>query len=153
MHTTNSAERRPLMQYTFRQRLRRIWRVLPGPLRTAVKEMVATELLGEWRGDTERAIEEAAQKVKNHTLVRFSRLATLYRQVMYLDRYAIQGDLVECGVWKGGAAGAMAIAHMSSGKPPFRTLQLFDSWQGLPEPLADADGAAALALASGHGSG
>src|SRR2546423_767274 len=69
----------------------------------------------------------------------------------YWDRNAIQGDLVEGGVWKGGAAGAMAIAHLSSNNPPFRNLDLFDSWQGLPEPRADVDGAAELALASGNG--
>jgi O-methyltransferase len=148
----HSAEAEPLNSTLWRS-LRRVWRVLPVRLRTAVRSRLAAEILGgDWVRDTDRAIGKELQRVTKHSMVPLKRLATLYRQVLYLDRYAIGGDLVECGVWKGGAVGTMAIAHMSFAKPPFRYLQLFDSWQGLPEPRADADGAAALKL-SGNGSG
>jgi O-methyltransferase len=149
----HGAEEQPLNSTLWRS-LRRVWRVLPVRMRTAARNRVAAEILGDdWPGDTDRVIEKELQKVTKHSMVPPKRLATLYRQVLYLDRYAIGGDLVECGVWKGGAVGTMAIAHMSSAKPPFRYLQLFDSWQGLPEPRVDTDGAVAVKLTSRNASG
>ena len=61
--------------------------------------------------------------------------------------------MVECGVWKGGAAGLMALAHLHDRARAERALHLFDSWEGLPEPRADFDGQRALDYASGHASG
>jgi O-methyltransferase len=50
----------------------------------------------------------------------------------------IEGDIVECGVWKGGVSAAMA--ELFNGK---KTIHLFDSFQGLPE-AKKIDGPAAI---------
>lgn len=82
----------------------------------------------------------------------FERLATLWQQVRYLDRYSVPGALVECGVWRGGAAGMMALAHLSCGVP-HRDLHLFDSFKGLPEPLTSVDGKDATRWVGGRANG
>lgn len=103
--------------------------------------------------DGEAEIKEDVFWVRNHTMASFERMATLWQQVRYLDRHGVHGALVECGVWKGGAAGLMALAHMRSGHPPVRALHLFDSFEGIPEPRGDIDGSAAVSLAAGRASG
>lgn len=103
--------------------------------------------------EEEREIKEAVRVVKSHTMTTFQRLASLWLQLRYLDRYSVAGSMVECGVWKGGAAGMMALAHLRSHRPPFRKLHLFDSWEGLPEPLARVDGAGAKVYSHGRASG
>ncbi|HXO21784.1 MAG TPA: TylF/MycF/NovP-related O-methyltransferase [Thermoanaerobaculia bacterium] len=108
---------------------------------------------GSFGYDEEAAIRAAVRQVADHTMTTFERLASLWQQVRYLDRYAIAGDLVECGVWKGGAAGTMALAHLASAPRPSRTLHLFDSFEGLPEPSAEKDGAGATRYAADRAGG
>jgi O-methyltransferase len=62
----------------------------------------------------------------------------------------IQGSFVECGVWRGGSAGIMGLVLKHSGAS--RTLHLFDSFEGLPEPTAK-DGAYAAEYSGGRASG
>jgi O-methyltransferase len=103
--------------------------------------------------DEEERIKEAVPRVRAYTMTTFERLASLWEQVRYLDRCGIAGDLVECGVWKGGSVGLMALAHLARGRPPVRTLHLFDSFEGLPEPRAEVDGLEAVAYAGRRGGG
>src|SRR5215210_2368775 len=60
--------------------------------------------------DEEAAIKAAVRRVRGNTMTSFERLATLWQQVRYLDRYGIDGALVECGTWRGGSVGMMALA-------------------------------------------
>jgi O-methyltransferase len=112
----------------------------------------ALALGGKFGFDEEEQIKVAVARVAGHTMTTFERLASLWEQVRYLDRYGIGGDLVECGVWKGGSVGLMALAHLAAG-PPRRTLQLFDSFAGLPEPRAEMDGRGAVRYAGERGGG
>ena len=81
--------------------------------------------------------------VADATMLTRDRLASLYDQVAYCQRFGIPGCFVECGVWKGGAVGLMALATLQQ-PGPSRTLHLFDSFQDIcaPESL---DGARAIA--------
>ena len=108
---------------------------------------------GHFGFDEEDAIKAAVARISTNTMTTFERLASLWEQVRYLDRYGIAGDLVECGVWKGGSVGLMALAHLAGGAPPTRTLHLFDSFAGLPEPRAEVDGETALRYAGSRGAG
>lgn len=89
--------------------------------------------------DEEPAIKAAVARIKTHTMTSFERLASLWQQVRYLDRYDIAGAFVECGVWRGGSTGLMALAHRASHPTATRELHLFDSFEGLPEPDAAVD--------------
>lgn len=62
----------------------------------------------------------------------------------------VVGDFVECGVWRGGSAGLMGLVLKSRGET--RTLHLFDSFEGLPEPTIE-DGAGAAEYSGGRASG
>ena len=95
--------------------------------------------------DMEDAAREAVTVVAKHTQLSYERLVTLYEQVAYVERRGLPGALVECGVWRGGAAGMMALANLAHGRSR-RDLHLFDSFEGMPEPRADVDGAAAFEL-------
>jgi O-methyltransferase len=57
----------------------------------------------------------------------------------------IKGDIVECGVWRGGMSAAMA--EFSAGLSSPRMSLLFDSFEGLPL-AGEVDGPAALAWQS-----
>lgn len=86
-------------------------------------------------------------RVLPYTMVSFERLANAYELAQKVSRENLQGALVECGVWKGGAAAVMAV-----GAGPERALWLFDSFEGLPEPTL-ADGERARAYSSNRVSG
>lgn len=103
--------------------------------------------------DDERRIKNATALLSGRTLVSFERLVSLWQQVSYLDRYQIPGVLVECGVWRGGCAALMALAHMAAAGTPVRHLHLFDSFQGDPEPRAEVDGASAVEWAGASATG
>lgn len=68
-------------------------------------------------------------RVRRYTLTRSSRLNVLYTLVRDLGRRRVPGDIVECGVYRGGSAAVMAAASGHA-----RDLHLFDSFQGLPPP-------------------
>lgn len=77
------------------------------------------------------------RRVSAHTLVSRAKLNALCSMAATLERDGISGALVECGVFKGGAAALMA--HETGGN---REVLLFDSFAGLPPPGAK-DGAIA----------
>ncbi len=70
-------------------------------------------------------------------------LQTLFEQAVYCEKKEIEGDFVECGVWKGGAVGIMAIANKQFGKK-LRDLHLFDAFDDICEPDPMTDGEKAL---------
>jgi hypothetical protein len=93
--------------------------------------------------DDEEAATQCIKIVKNNTMLSKRRLVTLYQQVAYCEKYDIPGSYVECGVWKGGAVGLMALANMQCGKQR-RDIHLFDAFQEICEPDAALDGVRAL---------
>ena len=81
--------------------------------------------------------------VRAYSMLSQGRLQSLYECVHYCEATNLQGDYVECGVWKGGAVGLMALANKRFGKTP-RHLHLFDTFEGIPEPDEAIDGARAV---------
>ncbi|MHC1753256.1 TylF/MycF/NovP-related O-methyltransferase [Humidesulfovibrio sp.] len=79
------------------------------------------------------------------TMTSSERVVGLVRAVEYLVTNAIPGDIVECGVWKGGSSMAAALALQAFGDTS-RELLLFDTFQGMTTPTesdVDLNGAAA----------
>jgi hypothetical protein len=101
--------------------------------------------------DLEDAARAAVARVLGHTQLSYERLMTLYQQVAYIERRRLPGALVECGVWRGGAAAVMAQANLDEGRER-RLLHLFDSFEGMPEPRRDRDGPEAARLVA-HAAG
>ena len=86
-------------------------------------------------------------KVLPYTMVSYERLVNAYALAQRTEEEKLQGAFMECGVWKGGAAAAMASAAN-----PGRQIWLFDSFEGLPEPTL-YDGARAKEYAGNKISG
>lgn len=70
------------------------------------------------------------------TMVGLRRLNNLQLSVEEVLRSAVPGDLVETGVWRGGAAILMR-GVLQAYRVTDRRIWLVDSFQGLPEPDAD----------------
>jgi len=102
--------------------------------------------------DDEEAARDALNVVRPYTMLSYQRLVTLWQQMRYLDKASVPGAMVECGTWRGGACGMMALAHRRAGDVS-RPLHLFDSFQGLPEPQGEKDGEMAVRYAADRASG
>lgn len=85
----------------------------------------------------------AMNLIRKHTMSTPIDLATLYEIVIHLDGHGIEGDFVECGVWKGGCAGMMAIANLNHSSAR-RTIHLFDLFDDIVAPNPDVDGKQAM---------
>lgn len=86
---------------------------------------------------------KASEIIKNHTMLTEVNKITLYEQVVYCERNNIPGAFVECGVWKGGAVGMMALANLKYGQKR-RKLCLFDAFDDICEPNPLVDGEKAM---------
>jgi hypothetical protein len=68
------------------------------------------------------------------TMTNLDRFISLVRAVEYISANRIPGSVVECGVWRGGSAMAIALTLKRLGD--FRDLYLFDTFQGMTAPTA-----------------
>lgn len=76
---------------------------------------------------------ELIEKVKEYTMTSSERLVTLARAVDYIEENKIIGDIVECGVWRGGSMMLTALKLMALHNTS-RNLYLFDTFEGMTEP-------------------
>jgi O-methyltransferase len=79
--------------------------------------------------DDARAIIET---VAPFTMTSPERIVALRDAVRHVCRHGIAGDIVECGVWRGGSMMAAALSLLELGER--RTLHLFDTFEGMPPP-------------------
>ena len=76
------------------------------------------------------------------------RISTLCHAVRYVARSKIPGDIVECGVWRGGSMMAAAMTLLGE-QDCSRTLHLFDTFDGMSPPTeADRDAVSGLRASS-----
>jgi O-methyltransferase len=73
------------------------------------------------------------EKCKDYTMTSIERMYSLYQSINYIFRNNIEGDFVECGVWKGGSSMLMALMLKHHGKTN-RKLYLYDTFEGMSEP-------------------
>ncbi len=86
-------------------------------------------------------------KCAPYTMTDEHRRWTLLKAVEYIDRNKIPGDIVECGVWRGG--NVIMVKEYRSKSPIRRRLFLYDTFAGFTEPTeADVgtDGRVALPI-------
>jgi O-methyltransferase len=85
-----------------------------------------------------------------YTMTSLERILTAIRATAYISENHIPGDIVECGVWRGGST--MAIARtLVELEDVSRCLYLYDTFEGMTEPTpSDTDfrGREAAALLS-----
>jgi hypothetical protein len=98
-------------------------------------------------------MDEQAQKiiraVRPFTMTSADKVYALIMATRYVARHAIPGDIVECGVWRGGSMQAAAMTLLACGDTS-RDLYLFDTYDGMPPPseadVRSADGRSAEQL-------
>ena len=71
-------------------------------------------------------------RIRHHTIIDYARLHRLYDLFEEQLRSVPRGDVVECGVYKGGSAALLACASLTAGHQG--RIWLFDSFRGLPQP-------------------
>jgi len=81
--------------------------------------------------DMDAGFKEIYDTCHPYSLTSPERMYSIYKAVEYLTRYRIEGDLVECGVWKGGSTMAMALTLKKFGDTT-RTIRLYDTYEGMP---------------------
>jgi len=77
------------------------------------------------------------EAVRPFTMTNDDRLLAVIGAVEYVVKHDIPGDIVECGVWRGGSMMAAAKTLLQRGSRE-RTLHLFDTFEGMP-PAQDID--------------
>ncbi|HEX6705423.1 MAG TPA: TylF/MycF/NovP-related O-methyltransferase [Albitalea sp.] len=83
--------------------------------------------------DLPEADRQVIARVDPFTMTSLERRASLLGAVDHLAKHRIEGDIVECGVWRGGSMMAVALALMARGDTS-RHLYLYDTFEGMSEP-------------------
>jgi hypothetical protein len=72
-------------------------------------------------------------RVRPRTMTQHAKLRALVDATRYVVHERIPGDIVECGVWRGGSMQAVALTLLEQGDTD-RELHLFDTFEGMPPP-------------------
>jgi O-methyltransferase len=73
--------------------------------------------------------------VQPFTMTSPERIFALIQAIRYIQKRAIPGSIVECGVWKGGSMAATARALLETNDVS-RDLYLFDTFEGMTDPTS-----------------
>lgn len=70
-----------------------------------------------------------------YTMTGLNRLSVLIEAVCYVEENSVHGDIVECGVWRGGSmvAAAKTLQHLNRR----RRLWLYDTFSGMSPPTKE----------------
>jgi O-methyltransferase len=83
--------------------------------------------------DFDEEIISLIERVQPYTMTSPERIVATVNATEYVVRHKIPGALVECGVWRGGSAMAMALTLMRLGETD-RDIYLYDTFEGMPTP-------------------
>jgi hypothetical protein len=83
--------------------------------------------------DYDDEAKEIIRAVRPWTMTGPDKMYALIQAVRYVTRHRIPGDVVECGVWRGGSMQAVARTLIARGDTG-RDLHLFDTYEGMPPP-------------------
>ena len=89
-----------------------------------------------WPVDVSPVERETITAVRPFTMTTVERIVSLCRAVEHVCRWNIPGDIVECGVWRGGSSMCAAMTLMERGAVD-RRLWLYDTFAGMTEPSVE----------------
>ncbi len=82
--------------------------------------------------DMGEAFASAYTRTVSFTMTSRERMYALWQATQHIARAGISGDVVECGVWRGGSSMLAALALLGAGA--LRPMWLFDTYEGMPVP-------------------
>ena len=83
--------------------------------------------------DWDDRFKQIYEDTKKYTMTSKERMYSLYNAVTYIVDNGIEGDLVECGVWRGGSTMLIARTLRALGDTD-RRIYLFDTFEGMVKP-------------------
>lgn len=86
--------------------------------------------------DLEPEFLELYELCREETMTSIERMYALYTATRYAMEHPVPGDLVECGVWRGGSVMLMALTLLRHGCDD-RVLWLYDTFDGMTAPTAE----------------
>ena len=75
-------------------------------------------------------------KVQNYTMTSPRRIFYLYKSVLHIVNNNIRGDIVECGVWKGGSIMTIVLT-LTMKKKKNKNIFLYDTFSGMSAPTKE----------------
>lgn len=98
--------------------------------------------------DADPTFQEVFRAARVHSMVSKEALHSLFEAVKYVVRRDIPGDIVECGVWRGGSSLLAGLTLKAAASPPVkrrlrdalkprsakRKVWLYDTFEGMTEP-------------------
>lgn len=88
-------------------------------------------------GDYDEDAKRTIRAVRPRTMTSPEKLFGLILGIRYITAHRVPGDIVECGVWRGGSMQAAALTLLERDSTD-RELHLFDTFEGMPPP-SDVD--------------
>lgn len=83
--------------------------------------------------DVEEDFKDIHKRAQPFSMTSPERLYATYQAIKYVEANGIEGDVVECGVWKGGNSMVMALTLLNC-KSQKREIYLYDTFEGMVEP-------------------
>jgi O-methyltransferase len=83
--------------------------------------------------DFDKELIEIIEAARPYTMTSNEKLHALITATRYIQKFNIPGDVLECGVWRGGSMHAVARTLDAAGDHS-RNLYLFDTFEGMPPP-------------------
>ena len=83
--------------------------------------------------DYEKEFIEFHNLIKTETMTSVERQHALYKAVQHIIINDVEGDVVECGVWRGGST-MLAALTMKSLNETDKNIYLYDTFAGMSEP-------------------
>lgn len=133
------------MQTAFRKSIKRVLKSVGVDVRRAVDGKAVPLRFPPEFAHSDKAV-FALIREKNLTMVSNERLTATILACHYVCDRGIEGDFVECGVWRGG--NSIAAASVFKSRSVNRSVYLFDTFEGMTEPTDDdkmvANGSSAM---------
>jgi len=83
--------------------------------------------------DMDESFREIFYKSRDFTMTSVERAYSLYKAIEYISKFKIPGDIVECGVWKGGSVIISARTLLKENNID-KNIYLYDTFDGMSEP-------------------
>lgn len=83
--------------------------------------------------DMEPEFKDIFLKSKDYTMTSPERMYSLYKSTEYVINNNIPGDIVECGVWRGGSSMVCALTMIKM-QSTDKKIYMYDTYSGMSEP-------------------